>query len=37
MMAKIKSNRMSCLASNCHDTIHDIGDLKDATFWKETQ
>lgn len=36
-MAKIKSNQMSCMSSNCHDTIHDLDDLKDATFWKETQ
>lgn len=35
MMAKIKSNQMSCMSSNCHDTIHDIDDLKYATFWKE--
>lgn len=37
MMAKIKSNQMSCMSSNCHDTVHDLDDLKDATFWKETQ
>ncbi len=37
MMAKIKSNQMSCMTSNCHDTIHDLDDLKYATFWKEGQ
>ncbi len=37
MMAKIKSNPMSCMTSNCHDTIHDLDDLKYATFWKENQ
>ncbi len=37
MMAKIKANQMSCMTSNCHDTIHDLDDLKYATFWKENQ
>ncbi|MGH9328340.1 MAG: hypothetical protein ACRD2B_16855 [Terriglobia bacterium] len=37
MMAKIKSNQMSCMSSNCHDVIHNIDDLKDVTFWKGTQ
>jgi len=37
MMAKIKSNQMSCMSSNCHDVIHNIDDLKNATFWKGTQ
>lgn len=37
MMAKIKSNQMSCMSSNCHDVVHNIDDLKDATFWKGTQ
>jgi nitrate/TMAO reductase-like tetraheme cytochrome c subunit len=33
-MAKIMSNQVSCMAANCHDTIHAIEDLKDVTFWK---
>lgn len=37
MMAKITSNQISCMTSNCHDTVHDVGTLKDATFWKEPQ
>jgi len=37
MMAKINSNQMSCMNSKCHDTVHDVGTLKDATFWKAGQ
>ena len=33
MMADIKSNRLSCLSSNCHDTVHDVDTLKDVKFW----
>ena len=31
----IKSNRLSCLSSGCHEVVHDIGHLKEAKFWKE--
>jgi hypothetical protein len=34
MLDTIKSGRLSCLSSRCHDTVHDVGSLKDATFWK---
>ena len=34
MLGDIKAGRISCLSSRCHDTIHDIGSLADATFWK---
>ncbi|HXJ92260.1 MAG TPA: NapC/NirT family cytochrome c [Terriglobia bacterium] len=34
MMSKIMSNQMSCMAAKCHDTVHDVDTLKDATFWK---
>jgi cytochrome c-type protein NapC len=34
-MAAIKSNRLSCISSGCHDVIHDIAHLKEAKFWKE--
>ena len=37
MMSQINSNRMSCMASKCHDSVHDVGALKDATFWKSSQ
>jgi cytochrome c-type protein NapC len=35
-LSDIKSNKLSCLASRCHDTVHDVGTLSDVTFWKET-
>ena len=31
------ANKLSCMASDCHDVMHDVEDLKDATFWKEPQ
>lgn len=34
MLADIKSNHLSCTSSKCHDTTHDVGTLKDVTFWK---
>ncbi len=37
MMPKIMSNQLSCMTSKCHDTVHDVGTLKDATFWKGAQ
>lgn len=33
MMAKLNSNQMSCTNSGCHDIVHDVGTLKNATFW----
>jgi len=35
MMSRIMSNQMSCMSSKCHDTVHDVDTLSDATFWKE--
>ncbi|MEP7355281.1 MAG: NapC/NirT family cytochrome c [Acidobacteriota bacterium] len=34
LLESIKSNQKSCLSSGCHDIVHDVGSLKDATFWK---
>lgn len=34
MLAEIKANHLSCTSSKCHDTVHDVGSLKDSTFWK---
>lgn len=34
LLRQIKSNEMSCLASRCHDIVHDVGSLADVTFWK---
>jgi cytochrome c-type protein NapC len=37
MMRQITSNHLSCMTSKCHDTVHDVGTLKDANFWKGGQ
>ena len=37
LLAAVKSAKQSCLSSGCHEFIHDVGSLKDATFWKETR
>lgn len=37
MLDKVKASQLSCTSSNCHDTIHEVGDLKDAKFWTETK
>lgn len=37
MMSRINSNQMSCMAANCHDTVHEVATLKSATFWKGGQ
>jgi cytochrome c-type protein NapC len=34
LMGEIKSNAKSCVAAKCHDIVHDVGSLADATFWK---
>jgi len=35
-MAKIKSNRLSCMSSGCHESTHNLAGLRDAALWKET-
>jgi cytochrome c-type protein NapC len=30
----VKSNQMSCASTECHNFIHNVDKLKDATFWK---
>jgi nitrate/TMAO reductase-like tetraheme cytochrome c subunit len=37
MLAQTKSGALSCTSAKCHDTIHDVATLKDATFWKEAK
>jgi len=34
---QMRSNALSCLSSRCHDTVHDVASLADATFWKAPQ
>jgi nitrate/TMAO reductase-like tetraheme cytochrome c subunit len=35
MLALAASNQLSCTSGGCHDIVHDVGTLKDATFWKQ--
>jgi len=37
MLEKANSNQLSCMSSRCHDTVHDVTTLADATFWKEVK
>ncbi len=37
MLDKVKSGRLSCVSSGCHDTVHDVDDLKDAKFWSPSR
>jgi cytochrome c-type protein NapC len=34
LLTQVKSGQLSCISAKCHDTIHDVANLKDATFWK---
>lgn len=36
-MADIKSNKLSCLSSGCHDTIHNVQNLDHVKYWKPVQ
>jgi cytochrome c-type protein NapC len=33
-MAAIKSNRMSCMTSGCHDLVHDVQNVDKLPMWK---
>jgi cytochrome c-type protein NapC len=35
MLSQVKTGKLSCMSSRCHDTVHEVGDLKGAAFWKE--
>jgi NapC/NirT cytochrome c family, N-terminal region len=37
MMDALKSNQTSCLTSGCHDTAHDVANLKQLKFWRPAQ
>ena len=37
LLARVKSGRLSCASSGCHEFVHDVAALKDATLWKEKQ
>ena len=34
MLALAAANKLSCMSSDCHDIVHDVDTLKDASFWK---
>jgi len=34
MLNEVKSGKLSCMSSRCHDTVHEVADLKGAAFWK---
>ena len=35
LLPAVKSNKMSCLSSGCHQTVHNVAELNKAKFWKE--
>ena len=37
MLALAAQNKLSCMSSDCHDIVHDVDTLKDATFWKPSE
>jgi len=36
-LARAASNQLSCMSSNCHDIVHDVDTLKDASFWSPSK
>lgn len=34
LLPDIKSNKVSCLSSGCHQTVHDVATLDQQKFWK---
>ena len=34
LLDMVKSEQKSCTSSGCHEFIHDVASIKDATFWK---
>jgi hypothetical protein len=34
-LSRMKLNQLNCSTSGCHNIIHNVGQLKEATFWKE--
>lgn len=35
IMARMKNNQLGCTTSGCHNIVHNVQQLKEATFWKE--
>lgn len=36
-MADIKSNKLSCVSSGCHDTVHNVSQLNKVKYWTPAQ
>jgi hypothetical protein len=34
-LSLIKSNKLGCTSTGCHNIVHNINLLKEATIWKE--
>lgn len=34
LIPALKANKTSCMSSGCHEVVHDVRNLKNATFWK---
>ncbi|MEO8096660.1 MAG: NapC/NirT family cytochrome c [Acidobacteriota bacterium] len=35
LLTRVKANQLSCLSAGCHEFVHDVGSIQQATFWKE--
>lgn len=35
VLKKMKINQLGCTSTGCHNIVHNVGTLKEATFWKE--
>jgi cytochrome c-type protein NapC len=35
MLQLASENKLSCMSSRCHDTVHDVDTLPEAKYWKE--
>jgi len=36
-LTQMANNQLSCMSSDCHDIVHEVGDWGDATFWTPKQ
>jgi cytochrome c-type protein NapC len=34
LLPKVKANKLSCVSSGCHDTVHNVGSLDQEKVWK---
>lgn len=34
LIPALKANKTSCMSSGCHEVVHDVRNLRNATFWK---